>query len=205
RADTGQEKVIDLSQPVNYLRLSAVELTAVFNHPPINKNGKLTESATGQQEPPDSHSLEVFSMNNLTNTAIKSSKRDVDQPPSAVAARSAETTNEVTIPITQKFPPAQTVSLVATTTAEPKNTNSSVAQTGEEVDPEPMVERAAEKIETPESLPNQWLKPLLVQPPIRFDWLSNLVYDKVAEHFGNSHQGQLGPMSCWAVSLSETQ
>jgi hypothetical protein len=38
--DDGTQKAIDLSQPVNYLHLSAVELTAVFNHPAINQHSK---------------------------------------------------------------------------------------------------------------------------------------------------------------------
>ncbi len=38
--DDGELTVIDLSKPVNYLHLSAVELTAVFNHPAINQHGK---------------------------------------------------------------------------------------------------------------------------------------------------------------------
>ena len=32
--------MVDLSQPVNYLRLTAVELTAVFNHPAINQHSQ---------------------------------------------------------------------------------------------------------------------------------------------------------------------
>ena len=39
--DEGELTIIDLSKPVNYLHLSAVELTAVFNHPAINQHGKL--------------------------------------------------------------------------------------------------------------------------------------------------------------------
>ncbi len=38
--DDREQKVIDLSQPVNYLRLSPVELTAVFNHPAINRHSQ---------------------------------------------------------------------------------------------------------------------------------------------------------------------
>jgi hypothetical protein len=38
--DDGEQKRVDLSQPVNYLHLSAVELTAVFNHPAINKHSR---------------------------------------------------------------------------------------------------------------------------------------------------------------------
>lgn len=38
--DDGKQKTIDLSQPVNYLHLSAVELTAVFNHTAINQHSQ---------------------------------------------------------------------------------------------------------------------------------------------------------------------
>ena len=39
--DEGEVTIIDLSKPVNYLHLSAVELTAVFNHPAINQHSKV--------------------------------------------------------------------------------------------------------------------------------------------------------------------
>jgi hypothetical protein len=38
--EDGKERIIDLSHPVNYMRLSTGELTAVFNHPAIHKHGK---------------------------------------------------------------------------------------------------------------------------------------------------------------------
>jgi hypothetical protein len=50
--DDGEAKKIDLSQPVNYLRLSAVELTAVFNHPAINQHSKSAPQVTRLSEPP---------------------------------------------------------------------------------------------------------------------------------------------------------
>ena len=205
RGDAGQEKVIDLSQPVNYLRLSAVELTAVFNHPVINKHGKPAASASGQQGSSDTCSPEVFSMTSPTSTAMASSKRNIDPGASTIPATRAETqsTNEVTIAIPEKLPSPQVVSLVATKTAQSKQTEISVILTGTQAPP--LLEHATDKPETVESLPNLWVKSVLAQSPIRFDWLANLLYDKLAEHFGNSHQGQLGPMSCWAVSLGDTE
>jgi len=50
--DDGQVRHIDLSQPVNYLRLSALELTAVFNHPSINQHGKISGPAEAPSLPP---------------------------------------------------------------------------------------------------------------------------------------------------------
>ncbi len=51
--DEGQVKFIDLSQPVNYLHLSAVELTAVFNHPAINRHRTFASLAArpGESQP----------------------------------------------------------------------------------------------------------------------------------------------------------
>jgi len=40
--DEGQQKSIQLSQPLNLLRLSAAELTAVFNHPAVNRHTQVT-------------------------------------------------------------------------------------------------------------------------------------------------------------------
>lgn len=45
RTEAGETKMIDLSQPVNLLDLSALELTAVLNHPAINRRAKLAEAA----------------------------------------------------------------------------------------------------------------------------------------------------------------
>ena len=39
--EEGQQKSIQLSQPLNLLRLSAADLTAVFNHPAINRHAQL--------------------------------------------------------------------------------------------------------------------------------------------------------------------
>lgn len=50
--DDGQVRHIDLSQPVNYLRLSALELTAVFNHPSINLHGKISGPADAPSSMP---------------------------------------------------------------------------------------------------------------------------------------------------------
>lgn len=42
--DDGQPSMIDLSQPVNLLKLGAQELTAVFNHPAINRRARLAQA-----------------------------------------------------------------------------------------------------------------------------------------------------------------
>lgn len=44
--DNGQIKTIDLSQPVDLLKISAAELTAVLNHPSINRQAKLAQRSS---------------------------------------------------------------------------------------------------------------------------------------------------------------
>jgi hypothetical protein len=41
----GQRRTIDLSQPVSHLGLGVAELTAIFNHPAINRRGRQAEAA----------------------------------------------------------------------------------------------------------------------------------------------------------------
>lgn len=43
--EEGEVKLVDLSRPVNYLRLTALELTAVFNHPAINQHSRASGSS----------------------------------------------------------------------------------------------------------------------------------------------------------------
>ena len=50
--DEGEVTIIDLSKPVNYLHLSAVELTAVFNHPAINQHGKVAPQPSRPERAP---------------------------------------------------------------------------------------------------------------------------------------------------------
>ncbi len=45
--EDGQQKVIDLSQPVSHLGLGASELTAIFNHPAINRRARMSMSSPG--------------------------------------------------------------------------------------------------------------------------------------------------------------
>jgi len=46
--EDGEQRVIDLSKPVNYLHLSTTELTAVLNHPAIHQHGKVAERSPEQ-------------------------------------------------------------------------------------------------------------------------------------------------------------
>ena len=54
-------------------------------------------------------------------------------------------------------------------------------------------------------MPNHWLAPALAQPPIRHDWFASLIYSKLAECFGNSQEGQFGPIHCWYIALGEAE
>ncbi len=49
--EEGHQKTIALHQPLNLLRLSAAELTAVFNHPAINRHTKAAPTPSPASEP----------------------------------------------------------------------------------------------------------------------------------------------------------
>jgi hypothetical protein len=208
KGDNGSQKIIDLSQPVNYLRLSAVELTAVFNHPSINKHVKLTTGTSGEQGHANISPLEVVAPTNPSaeGTATASILRDNDQR-SAEADSGPSTKPKPTLVPWEKLPTATVVPVSTVAASRIDFKDSGAAVTASDPEHERKLKSAAPAVEStpPESLPNAWLEPILSQPPIRFDWFSCLIYDKMAEHFGNSHQGQVGPMSCWAVALGETE
>ncbi len=44
----GQDRIVDLSQPVDLSRLTSAELRAVFNHPAVNRRAALAELAKAQ-------------------------------------------------------------------------------------------------------------------------------------------------------------
>ena len=48
--DEGEVKLVDLSRPVSYLRLTALDLTAVFNHPAINQHSKVSSQTGGASD-----------------------------------------------------------------------------------------------------------------------------------------------------------
>jgi hypothetical protein len=52
--DEGEVRTFDLSRPLNYLRLTAVELTAVFNHPAINQHSAAAPQTSGATDSPRS-------------------------------------------------------------------------------------------------------------------------------------------------------
>ena len=54
-------------------------------------------------------------------------------------------------------------------------------------------------------MPNLWLKEILAQPALSHDWFAVLAYSKMAERFGNSTEGKLGPVAGWFISLGESE
>jgi hypothetical protein len=48
--DDGQTKHIELSQPVDLLKINATELTAVLNHPAVNRQARLTQTPSSLQK-----------------------------------------------------------------------------------------------------------------------------------------------------------
>jgi hypothetical protein len=50
--EEGRQKTIDLSQPINYMRLTPLELTSLFNHPSINRFTNAAPQPGPPVEPP---------------------------------------------------------------------------------------------------------------------------------------------------------
>jgi hypothetical protein len=174
-SEEGEERFIDLSQPVNYLHLSAVELTAVFNHPAVNCHSQAAAASPpgeGQKrfEPPQPVIAVVAAVPPAVEPGV---------PPGGKEAGMAATALNSDPGPGGKGPPAAGESL-----ANPVSPAS----------PHPKTE-----------LPNLWLKAVLVQAPMPHDWFASLVYGKLAEQFDNSHQGWFGPSPCWTVAMGEVE
>ncbi len=208
--DDGVETRIDLSQPVNYLRRSAAELTAVFNHPAINQHGTLSKGTSA----PAGVSLPSplpAAMNHPI--AVPPATPTPTEPAPSLPQGPAKSPG----PLTQTPPPV----LVPPPKPGPSGVDGASATAAphapEPGEPEANVEdghvKAAEgglklaprPAETRKPLPNLWLEPLLTQEPAGHEWLTFLVYGKMAEWFGNSNESQFGVSPCWAIALSETE
>jgi hypothetical protein len=179
--DEGRERLIDLSLPVNYSKLTVMELAAVFNHPAVNRH------TTTQTEP--ALAAPTASAASVTLPARpgqnQSGPRQVPTvPPAVLAGPSHEHKQVEPVPPPSNAAPPLPASVPAT-------------------EPE-ILPPIADAEKKPKPIPNSWVGPILAQAPIRFDWFATLVYAKVAQHFGNSRQGTLGPSECWFVALAET-
>jgi hypothetical protein len=178
--EEGREKTLHLSQPLNLLRLSATELTAVFNHPAINRQTKASPRPGAPSEP----------------------------APKAIPAAWASWGPGAPTPTAEALPPAKQelvtearVEQPGPAFAEPKPAPQVAA-----VPPKP----SAAAFPVPpagflRSLPNMWLKEILAQPALPPDWFAVLTYSKLAERFGNSDEGKFGPSDCWFISLGESR
>ena len=173
--DEGEVTLVDLTKPVNYLRLSAVELTAVFNHPTINQHSQA--------------GLEPVRVSAVAGLAQASAPPPGERPmPPSVAtpqSRTAATTVEIPRPQPEGGPP---VGLGNAVVPGPSGGEHTI--------------RPAQTIKP---LPNLWLKAALSGASLRQDWFTCLIYRSLAEHFGNSSESFFGPFPCWVCSLGDVE
>ena len=171
----GEMKFIDLSQPVNYLRLTAMELTAVFNHPAINQHSRISSQLSGMTQ-----------STGQAQAAVPPAAERSILPSMMVSAPKAETKAiTVSTPKPEGGPPREPAKPVI-----PKPGGG---------------EFSVPSVQVVRPLPNLWLEAILNRPSSRHDWFTRLVYRKLAEHFGNSREGMFGPIPCWAVSLGAVE
>ena len=173
--DEGEVRTIDLSQPVNYLRLTAVQLMAVFNHPAINLHSRVSPQPVGATEKPGQ-----------AQVAAPAGVAQPTPPPVTVPQPSAETK-----PI--EVPRPKPEDSRAGELARPVSSKPGAG------------ERAAQPVKAVEPLPNLWLKGILGRASIRHDWFNWLIYRRMAEHFANSHEDMFGPIPCWASRLGDVE
>jgi hypothetical protein len=172
--DEGELTIIDLSKPVNYLHLSAVELTAVFNHPAINLHSKVAPQPSGPSDKPGPAQVSV---------------------PPAAAPRPLAPSMSVSPPTYESKP-------VAVPGPQPE-VSRPVEPAGTAVPRPGGGEPAGQAPQAIRPLPNLWLEAILGRRPSPHDWLARLAYSKMAEHFGNSSEAYFGPIPCWACSLGQ--
>ncbi len=206
--DEGETTIVDLSQPVNYLRLSAVVLTAVFNHPAINQHSRLAPQPTSPSDPPKPAQVPK------PQPAATPPRAQLDGPigvrPSSGAAgqeqgcfgpqSGAVEQARPAAPEDGRTPlqPRGSVVLSSCAVPSPEPTQPLIPKLG-----------VATPIAPPATvirpLPNLWLQAILERPAARHDWFACLVYTRMAEHFGNSLEGYFGPFPCWACSLGDVE
>jgi len=171
--DDGEVNFIYLSQPVNYARLTAMDLTAVFNHPAINQRSRVSPRPNVASESPGPAQVVV--------------------PPAADRPMPASPT------VSQSITEAKPIEV-----PRPMPEVSQPQEPAGPVIPKPGGgEPPAQPAQLVRPLPNTWLAAILDRPSVRHNWFTSLVYSKLAEHFGNSHEGMFGPIPCWACSLGD--
>jgi len=181
KGDDDVPKEIDLSRPVNYMHLNAVELTAIFNHPAVNRHSKLQ---------PDTIGSEMQAPGLDSSIGIKPAPTSSPAPPQIVDESLA--TKEPAAP-----EPAKPLA------AEPVTEKILSTGGGETITQPPEI--IAKPAQEPRAMPNQWLGSILAQAPARHDWLASLLYMRLARQFGNSREGSFGAGACWAIALGSTK
>jgi hypothetical protein len=171
--DEGEVRFIDLSQPVNYARLTAMDLTAVFNHPAINQHTRVSPQ-------PNSASGE-------------SGQAQVVAPPAAEPRLPAFLTVPQSIIETKP---------IEVPRPKPEGSRPG-GPAGPLVPKPGGGEPTTQPAQLVRPLPNLWLEGILDRPSIRHDWFTSLAYSKLAEYFGNSREAMFGPIPCWACSLGD--
>ncbi len=207
-----EEKVIDLSQPVNYMHLSAMDLTAVFNHPAINRHSKAGAATNGiPSVKPVSQAGSHQSQSSPSAPAAAPLKPELPRP-------APQTTGAGTSEAKLASPPAGQATAVHTLTAPPRSeTPASSAPKPTESTPlaspggVPAAGRRDAESEPksqakfPGAQPNQWLKPILEKQAIRFDWFACVVYSKIANYFHDSREATIDATKCWLISLTDVE
>jgi hypothetical protein len=175
--DEGELTIIDLSKPVNYLHLSAVELTAVFNHPAINLHSKVAPQPSRPSGHPGQAQVTAppTAAPQALAPSMTASPSTIETKPAAVPRPQPEV-NRLTEPAIPVIPT-------------PGSGGGPGAQVAQAIRPSP----------------NAWLEEILGRSPMPHDWFTRLAYSKMAEHFGNSSEGYFGPIPCWACSLGEVE
>ncbi|HOC56871.1 MAG TPA: hypothetical protein PKI20_14720 [Verrucomicrobiota bacterium] len=177
--DAGEITMVDLSRPVNYSRLTALELTAVFNHPAVNQHSRTSTERGGSSQKPSPARIAVPPR--AEPPPPSSSPPPTPPPPATKPQSNIEIIPAPTSDIRPGQPPDP---------AKP-------------ADAKPEAAAATPATPAPESLPNLWLKEILGHAAPRHEWFNWLVYRMMAEHFGNSSEGYFGPIPCWASSLGD--
>ena len=181
--DDGSEKRIDLSRPVNYMHLSAAELTAIFNHPVINRH-TTTPAVLAEMDA------------EKTISPLSESKGAPQGPPPSVPAPKVVPDQHEPRPS-----PAEELAMAAETKRALEDHQG--GKTDESIKaPEQFVPDSQERRLIS---PNAWLKSILQPEPIRHDWFASLIYSRLARKFGNSRGGTFGAGACWAIALSATK
>jgi len=217
--DNGELTFIDLSKPVNYLHLSAVELTAAFNHPTINQHSQAApEPARASAAPGQAQAVAPPAPERPIPTSRATPQSQPEARPVGTPGPKLEVvppTKPVKPALPEPSPDREGPLSLSLSPLEGER----VPKAGEGLVHGPEARREAVgappktgggQSATPTApalrpLPNLWLKEVLSHASLRQDWFTCLVYSKLAEHFGNSEESFFGPFPCWVCSLGDVE